>query len=324
MALKPMGAPAPAKTEFVKGVAGRSVLPAPKKDRVKKGDDPTAYALNFMLYGPWGSGKTYAIEALIRAGKKVFIVVTDIGGNGVITIKLALKKAGLAHLASNYRFVELNSHEEVQEFIDEPATYDPEFYEFAPDFLVWDGFGFAQQTYMAEASGELIVEQNDINGGKKEVSELRETGLKFELADYGVLRQLTVRTVKAFCGIHNKVTGQLIHKIFTTQESLKSKGADQGGGFVDSASPLLTGAGGVLSCGAFDLIIRTSKTGTGEFEYGIELGKNTATKNRGFSLPKTMPADFGKVWATVCDDLDIKDGAVDVNNIAPVLVGEAA
>jgi hypothetical protein len=315
-AMTPAAAPPVTKAEFVKG-GGAKVLPVPRAGRVKKGDDPSAYAINTLLYGPYGSGKTSSAAALLKLGYKVYFVVTDIGANGIVAVKMELKKAGLSHLASNYRILEIADYKEMEEFIKEPASFDPEFYEFATDFLFWDGFGYFQQTDMMAKAGEMILEQNDINEGKKEVSELRESGLKFELADYQVLRNMTVRVVKGFCGIHNKKTGQLIHKVFTCQESLKSKGADQGGGFKEGSQPLLTGAGGVLTCGAFDLIIKTSKD---PYKYRIGGDKNSATKKRGFSLPDEMDADFEKVWKTVVEDLDIKAGATDPANIAPVLV----
>jgi hypothetical protein len=319
MALKPMGPAAPkTATEFAKGTPVK-VLPTPRQGRVKKGDDPAAYSINTMLYGPYGSGKTFCAEALLRLGYKVYFIVTDIGSNGVVAVKMALKKAGLSHLAANYRILEIQGYKEMEEFIKEPASFDPEFYDFATDFLFWDGFGYFQQTDMMDKAGEMIVEQNDINDGKKEVSELRGEGFKFELADYQVLRNMTVRIVKGFCAVHNKKTGQLIHKIFTCQESLKSKGADKGGGFTEGSQPLLTGAGGVLTCGAFDLIIKTSKD---PYKYRIAGDKNAATKSRGFSLPDEMDADFEKVWKTVADDLDIKTGAVDPSVISPVLVAE--
>jgi hypothetical protein len=130
---------------------------------------------------------------------------------------------------------------------------------------------------------------------------------------------MTVRVVRAFCGLHNKKTGKLWHKLFSCAESVKSKGADSGGGFVETSQPLLTGAGGVLMQHAFDLSIKTSKKG-GEFIYQIELGDTAATKNRGFSLDPKMKADFGKVWETVCSDLDIKTGASDPSLISEVLV----
>jgi hypothetical protein len=47
-----------------------------------------------------------------------------------------------------------------------------------------------------------------------------------------------------------------------------------------------------------------------------------STKNRGFNLPPTMDADFYEVWRQIVEDLDLKEGAVDPANIAPVLVQE--
>lgn len=323
MALKPMGPAAPkTATEFAKGTPVK-VLPTPRQNRVKSGDDPTAYALNIAFFGPTGTGKTLAAEPLIRQGKKVLFVQTDLGDNGTLSIKLALKKQGLSHLAANYKMLSITSFEEMEEFCHEPAAFFPEIYDWDPDFLYVDGFSFFQQTSIMERAGEMIQENNEINidkGSKeKEVSELRSSGFKFELSDYAVVRNMTLRTVGGLCRVHNKKTGKLWHKFYSFAESVKSKGADSGGGFVETASPLLTGAGGTLMQHAFDLIIKTSKKG-GEFLYQIELGDTAATKNRGFSLEPKMKADFEKVWSTICSDLDIQTGAVDPSVIAPVLV----
>jgi hypothetical protein len=328
MALQPLAGktatPALEKT-FVQATG--KVLPTPKKDRVKKGEDAETYAVNTMLYGPLASGKTFAAVDLLEMGYKILFVNTDIGGTGIISVKLGLKNRGLGHLAKNYRVINLNNYKEVAEFIQEPAVYFPEVYEFDCDFLFWDGFGYFQQTDLMAQAGEMIVESNDINrkADSKEVSELRETGFKFELADFQIVRNMTVRVVKGFCNIHNKKTGKYWHKIFTAQESMKSKkkeGAGNASELVDSLQPLLTGAGGVLTCGAFDLILRTVKEDNKKFTYIVDGGKQMSTKSRGFNLQASMEANFGQVWKTIMADLDLVNGAVDEKNIAPVLLAE--
>lgn len=314
---------ATAKADFVKG--GVKVLPVPKAGRVKKGSDPGSIALTIAFFGAPATGKTIAAAALLEQGFKVLFVQTDMGDNGTLSVKMELKKKGLSHLAANYAILSINSFEEMEEFCKEPAIYFPDVYDFDPDFIYLDGFSFFQQTSIMERAGEMIQESNEINidkGSKeKEVSALRSTGFKFELSDYAVVRNMTVRVISSFCKLHNKKTGKLWHKLISCAESIKSKGADSGGGFVETANPLLTGAGGTLMQHAFDLIIRTSKKG-GEYIYQIELGDSAATKNRGLSLEPKMKADFGKVWSIICSDLDIKAGAVDPANIAPVLVAE--
>jgi hypothetical protein len=332
MALQPI-AKAPAGTAAIEKtftqVTGK-VLPTPRKNRVKNGEDSESYALNFMIYGPWGSGKTYAAEGLLRHGFKILFINTDIGDNGTITVRMALKNKGLTDLSKNYKIISLYGFKEIEEFIKEPAAFWEDVYDWAPDFIFWDGFGYAQANDISEKAGEMIVEQQDIDNSKPgarqvEISESRAEGVKFQVADYLVLRSLTIRVVKAFCSLHNKKTGQIIHKIVTVQEAIKSKKKDgeMSSELVDSMQPMLTGAGGVLTCGAFDLIIRTEKSPDGKnFNYIIEGGKQMSTKKRGFNLPDKMPADFYEVWKIIASDLDIKTGAVDEKNIAPVLLAE--
>lgn len=96
------------------------------------------------------------------------------------------------------------------------------------------------------------------------------------------------------------------HKIATCHESVKSKGAAAGGGFVEGKEPLLQGAGGRIILGAFDLVARTTivsdpldEDGSKrKFYYVLQPHQNLAAKVRGFALPPKMEAS-GKELLTM-------------------------
>jgi hypothetical protein len=324
MALKPMTPAQDVKTTFVKGPAGRTILPTPRQNRVRGGEESENYGINLLLFGPVGSGKTRALVGLLKAGLKVLVLVSDIGNNGLITVKLALKKEGREDLLKNFKFINLEGHEDATAFLDEPATFFPEVYTWGVDVIFWDGWSAYQSQDLLEYVGGLV---DDAQLGGKEVSEVRAEGVQLSMADYGVLRNVTVRVVKKFTQLHNKQTGQLWHHIITCHEAIASQG-DGKGGFKDTSKPFLTGSAQVYLTGAFDVIIKTQVVGNDEntrkYEYVIEGTKNLIAKNRGFSLPPVMEGDMEKLWLTLEADLGITRGAVNPANITPVLVGDAA
>lgn len=308
-------------TNFVAKAGTGKVLPTPRRNRVRKGSDSENYGINIMLFGPVGSGKTRALVGLLKKGLKVLCLISDIGNNGIITVKLALKQEGLSHLLDNLTFIALNGHKEVSEFLDEPAAFWPEIYDEGIDVLFWDGFSSYQGTDLMEYVGGMI---EDGNVGSREVSELRSEGVRFELSDYKVVRDVTIRVAKEFCRLNNKKTGQIWHHIMTCHEAIKSSQNGKSG-FSDTAQPFLTGSGGVYLMGAFDLVIKTQAVGdekTREFEYVITGNKNLVAKNRGFSLPPVMEGDFEKLWTIIESDLDMKRGATNEALVAPVLIAE--
>jgi len=281
---------------------------SPRQKKVIRGNDLSETPVKLFFFGPWGSGKTYTAVDLLRAGYKIVMLVTDIGGSGSNSIRLALRKAGQEELLNNFVEIVLDDEEEVEKFIYSPTVYMPDIYDFDPDFLFWDGFGSWQQVYLSEKIGSMAH-----GSDKRELPEAVEEGLQFETAQWGQLRNATFRRLHKFCTMRNTKTGKVWHKILTAQEGVKSKssGPNQSE-LVETHIPLLQGAGGKLAGGAFDLIIRTvekvDKDGgktTRKYVYEIK-GDNAMSKNRGFDLPNVLPADMGKLWEMISDQLGLK------------------
>lgn len=294
------------KAEFI-APGTKKVLPSPRF-RITSGDDKAGNMLKIFIFGGWGSGKTFFVVGLLLQGLKVYIVNTDIGGSGANSIKLELTRLGREDLKANFKEVILSREADFQIFLNSPETVDPTIYDFDPDVLFWDGLAAWQQVELSEKIGSMPVTGS---GDNREVPAHLESGLAFEQPQWGMLRNATVRGVHKFCSLNNKRTGKVWHKVATAQEAIKMKPAKAGGGYVETKMPLLQGAGGVLIGAAFDLIMKTDKTATGEFVYIFEDGENLMSKNRGFKLPATMAADSGKLWADLTAQLGVERGAVD-------------
>lgn len=273
-------------------------LPVPRKSRVRRGDDNTATPLKLLLFGDWGTGKTYSAIGLLRHGYKVLFVTSDIGGSGLSTIKLYIKNVlKQPELLENFYEIVITNDDEMQMFVEDPSKFFPEIYDIDFDFLFWDGFAGWQQSHLKDKIGEMALESSNSN---RELKPAVAAGLHFEMTQWGMLTSSTIRTLDKFCGLNNKKTGKIWHKVVTAQEGVKSKEGKQG--LYETKEPLLQGAGGVLSGAAFDLIIRTKKKFVisdketiEQFEYQIK-SENKKTKNRGFVLNNTEIGDMYLLW----------------------------
>lgn len=293
------------------------VLTSPKY-KVNRGEDPTRKVFKLFLFGPTGSGKTYVIKDLLLAGLKVLVLSTDAGGSGLNTVLLALEPDQRHLFYNNLIEIVLNNDDAVQQFIKAPDSMIPDIYDFDPDVVFWDGFGNWQQVHLSEAIGAMPVERD----GGKEISAGVESGLMFEQAQWGMLRNGTVRTIDKFVRMGNKKTGKIWHKIATAHETVrmkqkKAEGVTEKGVFDEVKMPLLQGAGGILVTAAFDLVVRTKHIKDADptkdrYVFQIQ-AENLVSKNRGFKLPDMMPANMGLLWEQVVKDLAIQKGEIDEN-----------
>lgn len=321
MALAPIGQSQKTQSNFVEkaGIppSGGQTKRAPVRKMAKKASSPQSMGARILMYGHWGSGKNYSLVPLLLSGHKIFLISTDAGGDGNMTVRLALNQAGHPELLDNLIILELNNHEELVEFCTKPEAFGLEgfkdIYEFDPDFLVWDGFSNWQQTMLSEWIGHQVEEVAQNSKNDKFVSELRGAGLRFETPDWGVVRNETVRRIDRFCRLNNKHTGRIWHKLVLALEGYRSRPADNGGGFEETKNPMVQGSASQLSGAAFDLVIRTvSKVEKGgsegskrSYKYVTEGSQMSAAKRRGLQFPAEMDADFGKVWAEIQKQLGL-------------------
>lgn len=284
--------------QFVKG--GVKTINAPRaKVRNFESEEIEMY-LKLLFFGNPGSGKTFVVKSLLELGFKVLVATTDVGGDGLNAVIIPMRAAGTWDTyKKNLRSIELSGYDEVKDFFVVPENSFPDIYEWDPDFIFWDGLSGWQQIDVSTYVGNMSPER----AGGKGVSDARESGLQFEQADWGQVRNATVRGVDDFCSMRNKKTGRMWNKIATSHEAVKSKGAAAGGGFKEGLEPLLQGAGGRIILGAFDLVARTTivsdpldEDGSKrQYFYILQPHQNLAAKVRGFNLAPKMEADAKKL-----------------------------
>lgn len=269
--------------------------------------------LNLLLLGPWGSGKTFFLIGLLKHGLKVFVLSTDFGGSGLVTIRNELNRLGLSHLEDNLVELVLSSYEEVTEFLEQPESFFPEFYTFGFNAMFWDGFDNFQQNHISTFVGDMVPER------KSGVSEAREAGLQFEQSDWGQIKNATTRALDRFFNIHNKVDGTIFHKIVCTKSKTVQKKIGDSPQYTEVMQPNIQGAAQVLMGAGFSLILLTaSKTdnkGNKAFDYYTFLPGEATCKNRGFNLPDKMEADPYLVWETITKQLGINKDEKDTTLI---------
>lgn len=290
--------PAPTNAaEFKSG--GVSAVRAPSVMR-RNLFDSSKSGLRLFFFGPHGSGKNFSVKGLIENGWKVLVLSTDIGGSGMEAVATPLRNEGKAECLRNCEDLTFppGDYEGFEAFLKKPTIVFPEIYDWDPDIIMWDGFGVFQQDTLQNYVGGMETES------KRGPSEQRASGLKLEQSDWGLVRNATLRVLNLFCAMHNKKTGKVWHKIITCPENVKSKEFAPGkSALAESKEPLLSGAGGIFTRGAFDLIIKTQvrKAKPNEesdddgriYEYVIQGHENLAAKNRGFDFggKAVLPGD---------------------------------
>lgn len=307
--------PAAPKTaeDFAAGTKTTRILKAPRAT-VRSLADPADTGLKIMVFGSSGQGKTWFGKGCLVEGFRVAYISTDIGGSGVVAIEGPLRREGHADKLMNGKDVELPTYEDLESFLNNPQEIWPDIYDWDPDILFWDGFGAFQQI-------QLMEEVGDMDGGKN-ATEQRQSGLQLETRDWNLVKQDTIRKLSKFCALHNRKTGKIWHKVVTCHESIKSKETAPGkSALTETKEPLLSGAGGIMARGAFDLILKTSvrnKTAGEEGDFGgrvyeyITAGNNNlAAKNRGFDLPAAIPADGGKLMLKLLQQRGLTKDQID-------------
>ncbi len=305
MALKPIAA---VKEEFVSKTGSKKTLTLPRILKPKKLSDDEATVYKILGYGPTESGKTRMLLGLLLHGFKIFVISTDMGGDGLSTVKIALKKLKREDLMENLTGVVLNDYDLVKSFCDEPADVFPEIYDEDFDFLVWDGFSTFQGVNVSEKVGEDIKppEKIDKFGDTKELSQGREAGVTFEIMDWGAVKNMTLRNLDNFLKLNNKKTGKVWHKLLTCLEGKNAVRSGDGfngtTSYEDNGKPLIQGAAINFITPAFDIVINTRKIGE-DYKYKI-------IRKRELALLPIEPGDMFALWEKIASQLGIKKGAV--------------
>ncbi len=309
MALKKLEEKTDVKEDFVKNVGARTLTPPRAPRKLKNLDDEEATCFKQLVFGPTGSGKTYLLVALLLHGYSIAVLSTDLGGDGLSTVKAELKRIDRRDLIKNVHFITLETGEDINSFLREPADIVPDIYDYDIDFFVWDGFSSWQQIILPVSIGELASDKASSGSTVKNLAEVREEGLQFEIADWGVFKNYTIRGLDRFLKLNNRRTGKIWHKIVTCLEGIKGQtvknGALEQTIYKETREPMLQGSAVKLIGPSFDLILNTKKivdNGKASFKYIVD-------KERGLNLGAEYPADMYKLWEIIVEQLSLKKDA---------------
>jgi len=266
-----------------------NVAKSPKLKIKKAGSDGEKRQINYLLFGEGETGKTSVAANLAASSHKVFVLFTDLGEDNGISgaqVYANLKKSSDL-FKENVGWAPL-SYEEVNKFLDNPESIIEGFWEFNPDFIIWDGFSFHQQMNI------LPEVEEDINKGDSPEG-------KFDTYQgWGVTKNRTIRAIDNFLSIRNP-SGKPLHKIVTTAVKYGSEKVGPDKSEVRAKhEPDISGAASRIMRFGFDVVFETIRSGE-KFEYAMNI--SAATKRR-FSLPEKMEADFTKLHNNVLSQVN--------------------
>jgi hypothetical protein len=269
---------------------------APKRRSLSDADNN---GTKMFAWGYSGEGKTFTLVGFLKAGLKVYVIETDIGGSGINAVKNELKRLGREDLFANIFALELPTYDDVAEFLIEPANVDPDIYDLDIDMLVWDGFTGFQQ-------GQLDEHVMSLAPAGDKVGELRDAGLFANQQDWGGIKRGTLTNMNRALYLNNRKTGKLWHKFVTALADSKSQ--EYGAAGEREFGPLLQGAAKKMIEPAFDLIWQCvkkidAKGATYTYDFGSK--PNMLAKQRGYGLETILPADSEALWRRISSVVEV-------------------
>jgi hypothetical protein len=288
--VKPATTPKPSTLDALKAAKERASVaskrPRPQAFKLSADDaDP----VKLMLFGPIASGKTFFIVGLLLEGERVFVVSTDFGGNGLITVKNELRRLGRLDLLPNIQGVDPAQYEDLADFWEKPLEFAPEILTFDPTVIMWEGIS----AFNIDMLDEYIL---TMAPGAEKSGELRHAGFTHTQQDWQGMKRGTMRQLRNFIAF-TLPNGKRLHKIATAHES-KSQNNELTN--KTEKGPLIQGSARDLATGGFDVVLQCFKEDKGEeiaYKYrAVGASDKHAVKNRGFNIKGVMEADPQKVW----------------------------
>lgn len=275
-----------------------------KKTAKLKARSPRGLGKRFrkiLAVGKPGSGKTEAIAGLVRAGNRVFVLDTELGGTGLATVEASLMKSGHEALIDNVQYLELNDFDAIVDFLENPGAVEIEgvgtIYDMNPDVVAWEGFTNFQTTILNEYILDLACSDRS--------TPLRKKGMVGELRDWNGVKTGTMRQIQHFLTLRDAGRDKDWHKYMTVHLSDAKDIRDEETHALKEhvpEGPMLEGASRKLIEGAFDLIIKTvmsrppgSKHATYEYHCWAD-DSDQVGKSRGLPIEPREPGDMEKLW----------------------------
>lgn len=122
---------------------------------------------NFLVFGAPATGKSTVGAQIACSGKKVFTCSTDLGNTGINGMLAYAKSVGkLEEFNANHKYIVLTTkHEnELDAFIDDPASLVKGFWDFNPEFVLWDGLGFYVKNKIVPDTEEIVNTDQQLEG----------------------------------------------------------------------------------------------------------------------------------------------------------------
>lgn len=306
---------------------GEKLLQTPRKKTrdfvaYSPGENSEADYVKICSFGHPGVGKTRAIKGFLEHGLRIASITTDVGGSGIRTVELELKREGRGELLKNLKEIELREYEEVCAFLEDPSVFRVQLenslgdlYDWNPNLLVWEGFSNWQGNDLAN----YVLSFKPATDESK-TSELRIEGLKLEPHDWDGVKRGTNLWLNKFLRLYNKKTGQAWHKYVTIHENQpsevrlgKGKQGNEEGVIIPESDkePMVSGSARKNIGAGFDLVLRMVKESgrRGEDVYWYETNvPHVAVKSRGFKLDAREEADMYKLWAKLMGQLGWPSG----------------
>lgn len=265
---------------------------------------------NILVFGDWGTGKSYIIIQLLKLNLKVVVLCVDFGKAGMNTVYNYFDDhPEEAHLLDNLievKFqVEGDTNQEVNKysgylgFVDfkrDPSRVIADIYEWDPDVLFLDGLTALQQGDLEQYICKDDPLRQDV-----------------DWKDWRSASNGTIFPLMDFLALHNYKTGKQWCKVVTALEDKKGQTREVLGANgrkdretipgTEVTGPMLhTGARKVSGAG-FDIILEAKvERGKGsdpdQYIY-LSRGKDILLKDRGFKLPERIAAEgdgFLKLW----------------------------
>lgn len=267
--------------------------PNSPKTKLKMSIGAEGVGNNVLVFGAPETGKSTVGAQLACAGQKVFTLQSDIGGtgiNGMLAYASAQKK--MSEFRQNHRFVTISSKdpEAMESFIDNPESIIEGFWDFDPEWVLWDGTGFYIKNTLVPETEEIVNADQRIEGFEG----------KEALKAWGYVRNDIVRTLDSATAWKTK--GKPINRIFTSGIVYKSKvlsGDPTKPDCVRAYVPteeldVATSAKKTLGY-CFDLAFLTLKDEKGGYKYKL----SGEFMKRRYKLKDEYPADFLALWAEV-------------------------
>lgn len=255
-----------------------------------------------LMLGQTGSGKTKCLSDILQTTNpdgtptRIFVASTDIGGQGLRSVKDDLLTKGRQDLLANLKWFHFRDYESFAAFTSDPGCVEIDgkpFWDFDPNVLAWDGLANFQESHV----WRYIM---DLEPLAKDSTEVRDAGVQAGQAEWGQIRRVSILQTDLFVSLQHPTKGKPLHKLVTC---LLDQGKESKLTKETTVGPLIMGAARDYIGPAFDVILTAQAqqapgTKLANYRYSCQVGGKFMAKIRGQQLPEEAlkAADMKSLW----------------------------